>query len=123
MMSDIIDFGRVDVVVIGSFWSAALGLAWMPERRLRMLRLRLVASRGLDVGLGCLGNMVVDPCGARPRGRRGVFSSCIFFFLGFILRSALSFSVRRMWLNSQPSKNLDVEPVCRHVGIQGIPVA
>ena len=46
--------------------------------------LRLVALRGFGVGLGCLGNLVVDPCGARPRGRRG---SCrvVSFFLGLVL--------------------------------------
>ena len=57
--------------------------------------LRLVASRGFGVGLGCLGNVVVDPCGARPRGRRGVFSSCIFFFLGFALHVCSSYINRK----------------------------
>ena len=55
-------------------WSAALGPAWMSERWLRIFS---PPFRGFGVGHGSLGNLVVDPCGARSRGWRG--SSCFSF--------------------------------------------
>ena len=85
------DFGRVDVMVVGSFWSAALGLAWMPERRLRMLRLRCDASRSPPpccvevvwcrlMSLGRLGRRPVWSAASGPAW----IELCFFFFLGLV---------------------------------------
>ena len=64
-------------MVVDSFLGRGLGAGVDVGAAAPDSHLHRVALGGFGVGLGCVGNLVVDPCGARPRGRCG--SSCNFF--------------------------------------------